>query len=174
MLHSLGQKNSRKKGLRWSLSFKYSALVRDSNLWWRIYSWAGKIRQKNLKEVSGLKIDGCSHLLPKIDGCSCNRQTSSNQGPEILFQSQQLVYKTYDFLLESFKFNVKSKLGVTRIKLEKFFIYFGTKMKVYFFCMHILSLLYKYSSTSESQLWSYWIQHRAVVRVAYCPSWQAI
>ena len=34
--------------------------------------------QKKVKEVSGLKNDGCMHPLPKIDGCSCTR---SNEGP---------------------------------------------------------------------------------------------
>ena len=49
----------------------------------RIWPIAEKVRQKSVKEVSGLKIDGCMHQLPKIDGCSCTRRTRSNEGPAI-------------------------------------------------------------------------------------------
>ena len=47
----------------------------------RIWPIARNIRQKSLMEVSGLKIDGCMHPLPKIDGCSCTRRTRTNQVP---------------------------------------------------------------------------------------------
>ena len=47
----------------------------------RIWPKAGNIRSKCLKEVSGLKIDGCTRLLPNIDGCSCTHHTGSNNGP---------------------------------------------------------------------------------------------
>ena len=43
---------------------------------------AGKIQKKSLKKVSGLKIDGCMHPLPKIDGCSCTGRTRTNEDPE--------------------------------------------------------------------------------------------
>ena len=47
----------------------------------RIWPLAGKIGQKSLNVVSGLKIDGCMHPLPQIDGCSCTLRTCTNQGP---------------------------------------------------------------------------------------------
>ena len=34
----------------------------------RIWTLAGKSRQKIVKEVAALKIDGCMHPLPKIEG----------------------------------------------------------------------------------------------------------
>ena len=37
-----------------------------------------------MKEVSGLKIDGCMHRLAKINGCSCTGRTCSNQDPVLL------------------------------------------------------------------------------------------
>ena len=49
----------------------------------RIWPLAGKIRQNSLNVVSGLKIDGCMHPLPQIDGCSCTLRTRTNQGPVI-------------------------------------------------------------------------------------------
>ena len=39
-------------------------------------SW--KNRQKSMTVVSGMKIDGCMHPLPQIEGCSCTR---TNKGP---------------------------------------------------------------------------------------------
>ena len=41
----------------------------------------GNICQKSLKEVTGLKIDGCMHPLPKINGCSYTHRTRSNKVP---------------------------------------------------------------------------------------------
>ena len=45
----------------------------------RIVPLAGKIRQKALKEVSGLKIDGCMHTLLKIYRYSCTHHTRSKR-----------------------------------------------------------------------------------------------
>ena len=58
-----------------------STLVRDFN--WRVQDLAvsRKNQTKSLNEVSGLKIDGCMHPLPQIDGCSCTRRTRTNKGP---------------------------------------------------------------------------------------------
>ena len=50
----------------------------------RIWPIARKIRQKSPEEVLGLKIDGCMHPLPRIDGCSCTRRTRTNQGPVLV------------------------------------------------------------------------------------------
>ena len=38
-------------------------------------------QQEILDKKSGLKIDGCMHPLPKIDGCSCTRRTRTHKGP---------------------------------------------------------------------------------------------
>ena len=46
-----------------------------------------------MKEVAALKIDGCMHLLPKIEGCSCNRRIRSNKGPAL-----------YDMMIRMTKF----------------------------------------------------------------------
>ena len=54
----------------------------------RIWPLGGKIRQKSLNIVSGLKIDGCMHPLPQIDGCSCTLRTHTNQGPVYILCSQ--------------------------------------------------------------------------------------
>ena len=48
----------------------------------KIWPLAQKVGQKSLNVVSGLKIDGCMHLLPQIDGCSCTLRTRTNQGTE--------------------------------------------------------------------------------------------
>ena len=53
--------------------------------WCRSWPLARKNRQKSLIVVSGLKIDGCMHPLPKIDGCSCTRRTRTNKGPDPLY-----------------------------------------------------------------------------------------
>ena len=49
----------------------------------RIWPLAGKIIQKSLNVGSGLKIDGCMHPLPQIDGCSCTLRTRTNKGPAL-------------------------------------------------------------------------------------------
>ena len=43
--------------------------------------------KKTVKEVSGLKIDGCMHPLPKIDRCSCTSHTCSNKDPDFNCQN---------------------------------------------------------------------------------------
>ena len=47
----------------------------------KIWPLEGKMRQNSLNVVSGLKIDGCMHPLPQIDGCSCTCRTRTNKGP---------------------------------------------------------------------------------------------
>ena len=56
----------------------------------RIWPLAGKIKQNSLNVVSGLKMDGCMHPLPQIDGCSCTRRTRTNKGPEFVFKNLQI------------------------------------------------------------------------------------
>ena len=55
----------------------------------RIWPIAEKVRQKSVKEVSGLKIDGCMHQLPKIDGCSCTYHICCNQVPCLVFEAKK-------------------------------------------------------------------------------------
>ena len=47
-----------------------------------------KYQTKSLNEVLGLKIDGCMHPLPQIDGCSCTLRTRTNQGPVQYFKGK--------------------------------------------------------------------------------------
>ena len=81
--------------------------------WWIVKSWQGtetfwsyklqfqnklsrmrikaaKIQIKCVLKVKWLKIDGCMHLLLKIDGCSCNLCTCYYDGPEIQNKNQEL------------------------------------------------------------------------------------
>ena len=58
----------------------------------KIWLIVGKIRQNGQKEITGLKIDGCMHLLVKINGCSCTHRTKTNQAP-ILMTALKMSYK---------------------------------------------------------------------------------
>ena len=46
----------------------------------RIWILADKRKQKIVKEVPALKIDGCMHPLPNIEGCSSTRRICPNKG----------------------------------------------------------------------------------------------
>ena len=60
-----------------------SALVRDFNRRVQDVTFSKKYQTKMSERSIYLKIDGCMHPLPKIDGCSCTRRTRSNQSPDM-------------------------------------------------------------------------------------------
>ena len=60
-----------------------SALVRDFNRRVQDVTFSKKYQTKMSERSIYLKIDGCMHPLPKIDGCSSARRTHSNQGHDM-------------------------------------------------------------------------------------------
>ena len=53
--------------------------VRDFNRRVQDVVFSKKNQTKMSERSIYLKIDGCMHPLPKIDGCSCTRRTRSNE-----------------------------------------------------------------------------------------------
>ena len=56
----------------------YCALAIDGCMIWTL---TGTSKQKIRIEVAALKIDGCMHPFPKIEGCSCTHRICSNKDP---------------------------------------------------------------------------------------------
>ena len=59
--------------LRWEYLWEYLGVLGST--------WEYHFSITRLNVVSGLKIDGCMHPLPQIDGCSCTRRTRTNKAP---------------------------------------------------------------------------------------------